>query len=179
MRTSIVCRISCLAATLLMAGATSDGSSRPQEEADVLGSYESWKEMTNGPAKVLPRLWVLCVPEPPPHPGLGADLQAERYIRVYANDLAAPAFSRRSPGAFPVGARLAKVKLIHAQGPKKAVAIMIKREKGFAPQALDWEFQIFEGSPLRRVSLSKNSSCAECHGRIPEVDGVFASYLGD
>jgi hypothetical protein len=168
----------------ILLGSALLGGSEPQILSGnaALRSYESWQELTQGPYKVPPQVWAGCIPPPAKeyyHPGELVPRDADRFIRVYANPQAQPLMRSPRGPKFPVGSAIAKVKLLPGSHQPVAVAFMIKREAGFAPGSLDWEFLFFEGAPLRRMALGKNERCQECHGNLKRADGVFGSYLAE
>jgi hypothetical protein len=154
------------------------GSAPAPEENALLRTYASWEELTPGPHKVPAASAALCIPAYIiTHPGVD-DLQpsgTDHFIRVYANPRAVPLLRSRRGEKFPVGAMIAKVKLLQGKDLPVSVAFMIKREAGYNPGSLDWEFLFFDGQMKQQVPAG--SQCQECHGGLKEVDGVFASYL--
>lgn len=54
---------------------------------------------------------------------------------------------------------------------------MLKREKGFNPQANDWEFLTVSGDAKTIVKREKMGSCQECHTSQKDRDFVFRTYV--
>lgn len=165
-------------------GSAPQGSAAPQElaaNAD-LRDFESWEELTPGPYRVPSVLSTLCAPHPagqtPPlmHPGEPA-VHDDHFIRVYADPQALSLMRSPRGPKFPVGSRIAKVKLREGSDRPDSVAFMVKREAGYNPASLDWEFLFFDGQPLRQTRLGPGARCQECHGGMVEGDGVYGSYL--
>jgi len=148
-----------------------------ENETAALRAYASWSEITHGPYKVSPAVSALCMPPLPQaiHPGDVDPGGADPFIRVYANAEAAPLLRSHGGERYPVGAVIAKAKLLQGKDAPVSVAFMVKRKAGFHPASLDWEFLFFDGSVKRRVSAG--SACQGCHGNRKETDGVFGSYL--
>jgi hypothetical protein len=147
----------------------------------ALRDFESWQELTSGPYKVPRAVWVLCMPEPAAqryHPGETLPTGTDRFIQVYANPKALPLMRGPRGTKFPVGSMIAKAKLVEGSNRPVSVAFMIKREAGFNPASLDWEFLFFGGNPMQQVKTS-NSGCQRCHGDLEEADGVYGSYLAE
>ncbi len=166
---------------LVLLGGALAGEREPQSltEHATLRGFASWQELTKGPHKVAPRLWTMCQPPPPKlieHPGDLVPFGADRFIRVYANPQAYPLMRKPRGPKYPVGARIAKVKLLPGGSRPVSVAFMVKREAGYNPASLDWEFLFFDGDPLRQ-SKGDVSGCQRCHGDFKAGDGVFGSYL--
>ena len=173
--------------SLALTGGVLAGQSEPKalKESAALRDFESWQELTKGPHKVAPKLWSLCMAPPPKlieHPGELLPFGADRFIRVYANPPAYPLMRQPRGPKYPVGSRIAKVKLLPGgnrgnRGNRPvSVAFMVKREAGYNPSSLDWQFLFFDGDPLR-MSEGDVSSCQRCHGDFKVGDGVFGSYL--
>jgi hypothetical protein len=144
---------------------------------DDLTDYASWRELTHGPYKVSPAVSALCTP-PQPQPSHPGDVDPggrDHFIRVYANAAAAPLLRSRRGEKFPVGAVIAKVKLLEGRDVPASIAFMVKRKAGFHPASLDWEFLFFDGRVQRQMSAG--TQCQGCHGNLKEADGVFGSYL--
>lgn len=159
-----------------LAGESETGSLK---EHAALRDFESWQEITKGPHKVAPEVWSLCVAPPAKqieHPGELVPFGADRFIRVYANPQAYPLMREPRGPKYPVGSRIAKVKLLPGGYRPVSVAFMVKREAGYNPSSLDWEFLFFDGDPLRQ-SKGDVSGCRGCHGNLTAGDGVFGSYL--
>lgn len=165
----------------LLIGSALWGQGQTLSQNATLRSFESWDEPTAGPYKVDPGLWTQCMPPvggpPLSHPGETA--AAAHFIRVYANPKAAPVLRAGRGPKFPVGSILAKAKLLEGSRRPVSVAFMVKREKGYNPASLDWEFLFYAGEQLRPISLKAGATCQGCHGGQAEGDGVYGSYLAE
>jgi hypothetical protein len=96
---------------------------------------------------------------------------AERYLRVFANPVAAKAARETiATREFPQGSILAKEKLLDPYATKaEGVAFMIKRAPGTFPKSNDWEFRYY---PEPRGA--SYSGCIECHRTGASKDYVFS-----
>lgn len=174
LRRSGVLPLLCLLGFFLLGSAPA--RDEKESEAAALRAYASWSEITHGPYKVSPAVSTLCMPPLPQavHPGDADPGGSDPFIRVYANAEAAPLL-RSHGGEYPVGAMIAKAKLLQSQDAPVSVAFMVKRKAGFNPASLDWEFLFFDGQVKRQTPAG--SACQGCHGNRKETDGVFGSYL--
>lgn len=149
-----------------------------------LRNYSSWEEVTDGPHKVLPRTWSLCIAPPPPgwelpHPGAVEAQGKDRYIRVFASSRTARLMRGSRVERYPKGSVVAKVKLGEGSSDPVAVAFMVKGKPGSNPEGRDWEYLLFEGKPLRLSARGALSTCQGCHGEQAYTDGLYRSYLSD
>ena len=99
------------------------------------------------------------------------------YGRVYANEVALKDLAAKPRLSFTLGAAIVRERLSAADSPKpNLVAAMVKRKKGFNPQANDWEFLILDGSATRILHREKRGVCVECHSSQRSADFVFKNY---
>jgi hypothetical protein len=56
------------------------------------------------------------------------------------------------------------------------LTVMRKREADFDPGHGDWEYQVYQPNPLRRVA-GEAERCQSCHEKTRSSDFVFATYL--
>lgn len=97
---------------------------------------------------------------------------------VYVNDVARHALLGEEKPQFPVGSIIIREKLKRAKDTEPQLLIaLVKRERGFNPQANDWEFLKLDGSASKIQSREKTGSCLDCHAQQKERDYVFRSYL--
>jgi len=92
---------------------------------------------------------------------------------IFANDLAYRAITAGGT-EFPAGSILAREKLAKPSDTKpQLLAVMIKHESGFNPDARDWEFLLIDGS-LKKVKLhQKTGACLDCHQSQAVTDYVY------
>ena len=140
-----------------------------------LETYRSWTLLTPSATSVPFELAIQCAAV--------TDAQLEqarktygphtnRWIKVYANPLAASALRDQRSTVFPVGAAIAKEKLRAPDDMRpEGVAFMIKRGKGQFVESDGWEF-------VYRPTGDKPSysGCVACHRAGARKDYVFGRY---
>src|SRR5260370_23836523 len=104
-----------------------------------------WQRLSPDGSSIPPQLALLCTaraPAPSPQSVATYGSHANTFVRVFANPLAARAFSLH--GAFPEGSIIVKEKLrdLRSATPS-AEGGMIKRAKGFNPSTADSEFNFY------------------------------------
>lgn len=93
---------------------------------------------------------------------------------MYANDIARKAYFAESALVFPAGSILVREKLAEVTSTKpELLAVMIKREKGFNPEAGDWLFLTVNGEATSVKERTKKGTCLECHAAARDRDFVF------
>ena len=93
---------------------------------------------------------------------------------AYANDIAHRAMLSKGPPRFPTGAILVREKLLTPTASDPAVLVaMIKRDKGFNPNANDWEFLTVSGDLNKIEKREKEGRCRQCHASEAGNDFVF------
>ena len=96
---------------------------------------------------------------------------------VRMNDLATLAIRTSKNPTFPVGATIVREKLLsERQLTPEVLAVMIKREKGFNPEAGDWEFLVVNGHANRLEKRQKQGECLACHSAAYNTDFVFIRF---
>ena len=97
---------------------------------------------------------------------------------IYVNEVARQALLDEKKPVFPVGSIIVreKLKMADATTPQLLVA-MVKHERGFNPQANDWEFLVIDGNASRIQRREKTGDCLACHSQQKNTDFVFRSYL--
>lgn len=97
---------------------------------------------------------------------------------VYVNDVARHAMLEEENPQFPVGSIIIREKLARSDDTRPQLVIaLVKRERGFNPQANDWEFLKMDGAVSRFTLREKEGSCRDCHAQQKGKDFVFRSYL--
>ena len=142
----------------------------------ALAGYRAW-QVVSGPTVVSPWAWQLCAAPPP---GWDARVRetygphAERYIRVYANDLAASALVAGAR-PFPAGAMIAKEKFLVSDAPEPSgVGFMVKKDDKELPNSSGWAFSYY---PSRTADGGvTQQSCAACHRTAAKADYVLGEY---
>ena len=75
------------------------------------------------------------------------------------------------------GSVIVREKLETEAGSPELLTAIIKRKKGFNPEANDWEFLLISGDATKIRSREKTGSCQSCHQSVSAKDFVFDSYL--
>ena len=97
---------------------------------------------------------------------------------VYANDAARHALVDEKKPRFPVGSIIVREKLALADDTKPMVLVaMIKHERGFNPEANNWEFLVIDGNASTIQRREKIGDCLACHKEQKKTDFVFRYYL--
>ncbi len=123
--------------------------------------------ITASPIKVDPPYATLCKF---PHAAVEQSPHDFSYIHVYMN---VPGINALKTGMtnYPVGTIVMKEK---KRNPDQVIPSlftgMIKREKGYNPEAGDWEFFAANGKGDLIVARGKISSCLDCHSRHQKTD---------
>ena len=68
-------------------------------------------------------------------------------------------------------------KLATEEGSPELLTAMIKRNRGFNPEASDWEFLLISGDATKIRKREKTGACQSCHASVSEKDFVFDNYL--
>ena len=96
---------------------------------------------------------------------------------VYLNDNARSALTQSKPLLYPEGAVIVREKLATEEASPELLTAMIKRKKGFNPEANDWEFLIINGDATKITKREKTGACQSCHQSVSAKDFVFDNYL--
>ena len=91
---------------------------------------------------------------------------------IYANDKALEGIGL-SLKTFPVGSIFVREKLSPTTSKPELLAVMIKRESGFNPEASDWQFLLTDGNKKKVKLNQKTGECLNCHWQKKESDFVF------
>ncbi len=131
--------------------------------AKVQNRSEQLSKLTHNPIP-LPHLYsLLCgIPD-----GIEKDPHKDSFIHVYM-DLEA---SNSGHAPYPIGTFVIKEKLpdMWSNQPELFTG-MLKREKGYNPEAGDWEFMVIDGRARSITARGKISSCLDCHSRHQKTD---------
>lgn len=93
------------------------------------------------------------------------------------NDIALAALPEKRPLNYPEGAVIVREKLKTEAGSPELLTAMIKRKKGFNPEANDWEFLLISGDATKIKKREKTGACLSCHESVNGKDFVFDNYL--
>jgi hypothetical protein len=143
-------------------------------ESDLgLEAYRSWKALTPEARLVPFELAIQCAPitaEQLDKARKGNGPHTSRWIRVFANPLAATALQDQRSRVFPVGAVIAKEKLRAPDDARaEGVGFMIKRPKGQFVESDGWEFLYRPAGPEK----ASYEGCIACHRAGATKDYVF------
>lgn len=111
------------------------------------------------------------------------------YGEVYINEIAAKAVKEgkflftaaenKDAGdsfRFPTGSIIVREKIVvKDKSTVEALAVMIKREGSFNPQANGWQFLNLDATTLA-VTKNDQTTCLSCHKEKKQSDFVFNSY---
>ena len=105
------------------------------------------------------------------------DVHQTIFGAVYLNNIARTALSQSGPPTYAEGAVIVREKLETEAGAPEVLTSMIKRQKGFNPEANDWEFLLISGDATKIRKREKMGDCQSCHASVSEKDFVFDRYL--
>ncbi len=96
---------------------------------------------------------------------------------VYANELARIALLAGQDSTFPTGSTIVRERLLTEDGiTPEALTVMVKRERGFNPDAGDWEFLMVDGAVGKVEKREKRGDCLGCHVSKKSQDFTFRTY---
>ena len=72
---------------------------------------------------------------------------------------------------------IVREKLKTETGAPELLTAMIKRKKGFNPEANDWEFLLISGDATKIKKRERIGDCLGCHESVSAKDFVFDNYL--
>lgn len=72
---------------------------------------------------------------------------------------------------------IVREKLETEAGSPELLTAMIKRKRGFNPEANDWEFLVISGDATKITKREKSGGCQSCHKSVSAKDFVFDNYL--
>lgn len=117
---------------------------------------------------------VKAIQDKNPHDGV----QERMTYTVFVNDIGKSRLMEGGDGEFPVGTCI--VKDAHNgddYSTSRTLTAMVKREKGFSPEAGDWEFFVLDGFAKSVSRSGKLENCGSCHAKVADNDYVHADYL--
>ena len=175
-------------------GWTAWAQTRPKSAMlSEIEGYTRWREMTQRPVEMAPRVAVSCAPldfsppEPSPPTVRGTQgLHAKKYIRVFVNRTGEAAMTTQKEPRFPVGSVIVKQKLplLKAKGKSARISlspelltVMIKRAPGYNKANGDWEYMATDGLGNHAKVRGQIESCQNCHRPFEKTDYVVRSYL--
>jgi hypothetical protein len=150
---------------------------------------QSLKCLTPEPRWVPGRMAQLCAP---PSPQLMARESKMPHLKKFIKIFVTAAGEAAATGhecTYPPGTVVIKEKLPAVAREKERTDLvkpgtepelftgMLKREKGFHPEAGDWEFFTVSGDAAKITSRGKLESCIDCHKEYAQTDGISRQYL--
>ncbi len=101
---------------------------------------------------------------------------ADRWIDVYFTRSGSAA-TTGSDGSYPEGTMILKRKYQDPQGRTTELFTgMLKREKGYNPEAGDWEFFAIDSRGEQVTEFGRIDSCIACHAAFRKNDFVSRKY---
>jgi cytochrome P460 len=136
-------------------------------------NYKTWNLVTPQPAKMRPVVSQMCAsvaPQPP---------QADKYLRVYVNDVGRDAMFQATNPKFPVGSIIVKEKLPSIDSSEaEFYTIMVKRESSYDPAHGNWQYLTMSGNRSSLEAPKNVASCQACHDVYRDIsDSVVREYL--
>ena len=164
--------------------AASNPRERRAAEWKEFADYRTWRPIHAEPIEVPPEFSRACEAYQPekesPHAG--------RFISVYVNPTGRktylagmPSTSSKAPNApagkpavFPEGAVIVKAKLrAKTSRTPDELGIMIKRQKGYDPDAGDWQFLFVDHEGQLTTDRKQLTGCIDCHANRSDTAFVF------
>lgn len=137
--------------------------------------YKTWKAVNPEPAKQDMIVSIACASavQPPVNP------HADKFMRVYVNDVGLPAMMGAKSPQFPAGTIIVKEKLPgKTSNTPEFFTIMVKRETGYDREHGDWQYLIMESDMARLEKPSEVANCQACHANWASAsDFVSRIYL--
>ena len=147
---------------------------------EIMDSYRTWEPQTPEPVAISAYIFLLCrLPTLAEQAFLESEHGDGRYLQDWANPEAVAGIARRGAPPFASGSVIVKEKYVaSATGPELvAVAMMIKRERGFAPAHGDWDYAYYEPELGMIQTQAQSDYCSGCHVAASETDFVFVDGL--
>jgi hypothetical protein len=175
--------LSGLLCTVAMAGAAglklTNGRSTSGAEPDfgtMVKGYRTWSRVNSEPFRMEPAVSWLCAA--PAASQVSPHDAPDAYIDVYVNPAGQSAMMTKGRVVFPVGTIIVKEKrrTLDRTDPE-LLTVMLKREKGYHPEAGDWDFAVLDGNAATVQAQGKLENCMSCHKMAPVSDYVFRPYL--
>jgi hypothetical protein len=137
--------------------------------------YKTWKAVNPEPAKQDVIVSIACAsavkPVVTPH--------ADKFMRVYVNDVGLPAMMEAKSPQFPAGTIIVKEKLPNkTSNTPEFFTVMVKRETGYDLGNGDWQYLIMESDMAKLEKPSEVENCQACHANWAKAsDFVSRIYL--
>jgi hypothetical protein len=162
-----------------------EGGSAPEASAipsvdEIMDSYRTWQPQTPEPVPISSYIFGLCrLPTLAEREFAESEHGRERYLQDWANAEALAGIARRGAPPFAPGSVIVKEKYVPSgTGPELvAIAMMIKREAGFAPAQGDWDYVYYEPELGMIQTQEQSDYCSGCHAAAAATDFVFVDGL--
>lgn len=164
-----------------------DGQRTPSVADDVLkfADYRKWHRVNDKPAEMSDVIASLCRIVDPgeeeairrtnPNPHQRKDERCT--YTVFVNEVGKGRLLKGGVTPFPVGTILVKEKHKGSDAnSSELLTVMVKREKGFAPDNGDWQYLVLDGF-AKAIQKGDTTTCVKCHASVRENDFVYADYL--
>jgi hypothetical protein len=116
-------------------------------------------------------------PTPQPPTPVVVNPHGGKYYHVYVSKEGLPIL-KEGKGTYPVGAIVLKEKFSDETAKTTELfTAMVKREKGFNPEAGDWEYFVISGDTKKIEQRGKIESCINCHESYQSTDYVTRDYM--
>jgi hypothetical protein len=160
-------------------GSAAEANATP-DVSDIMDSYRAWEPQSPEPMPISSYIFGLCrLPTLAEREFAESEHGRERYLQDWANAEAVAGIARRGAPPFAAGSVIVKEKYVASgTGPELvAIAMMIKREQGFAPAQGDWDYAYYEPELGMIQSQEQSDYCSGCHAGASATDFVFVDGL--
>ena len=162
-------------------GSAGEASASPTV-SEIMDSYRTWEPQTPEPMPISSYIFGLCrLPTLAEQEFAESEHGRERYLQNWANAEAMAGIARRGAPPFAPGSVIVKEKYVPSGSELKlelvAVAMMIKREQGFAPAHGDWDYAYYEPELGMIQTQEQSDYCSGCHVAVSSTDFVFIDGL--
>lgn len=157
-------------------GMSLSGSGSEPDFGTMVKGYRAWTRVNSEPFRMSPAVSAACAApaggQASPHSGPDA------YIDVYVNAAGRSTMMKQGPVSFPIGTIIVKEKRpTPDKSEPELLTVMLKRTKGYSPEAGDWEFAVLDGKATAVQAQGKLENCMLCHRKMRESDYVFRPYV--
>jgi len=148
----------------------------PAKQKSPFADFRSWKPINPEPKKMEAKALTACAPPPPP--GTLDNSHEGGFINVYVNETGRNEYLAEDSPPLPEGTVIVKEKMQKKDGKGwRELGIMVKREKGFAPETGDWQFLFVDRKNKAVDQAAKLENCATCHKMREKEDYVFRKIV--
>ena len=136
--------------------------------------YKTWQVVNPEAANMDVIVRSACASVVPPI----ANMHADKFVRVFVNDVGRAAMMERKTPLFPIGTIIVKEKLPekYSQQPE-FFTIMVKRESSYDKDHGDWQYLTMEADMAKLEKPAGLDNCQTCHASWKATDFVSRIYL--